>query len=184
MKKILIILLLTTIFACNSGNKTKSETQKDNVSNIKTETKNEPKKDYISSIKTETKTNIDSNSDIISKFLADISILKEVEDKNPIVLFQKLAKDKASKVLTVSKDNMKDILSSAKKYSNCVITTGDHTIVKIIDINNCKQSRSWEACMPFAKGYIKKGEFILQEDYINNIIGIPDSQVRKAYLFD
>lgn len=176
MKKILTITLLTVIFACNSGNKTKNETKKDNTSSAKTETK----------IKTKTKTNTktNSNSGIISEFLADTRTLENVKDNNPITLFQKLAEDKASKVLIVSKDNIKDILSLAKEYRACVITTGDHTIVKIIDINNCKQSGSWGACMPFANGYIKKGELILQEDYINNIIGIPDSQVRKAYLFD
>ena len=75
-------------------------------------------------------------------------------------------------------------MSSAKEYSNLVITTGNHTIVKIIDINNCKQSGAWGVCMPFANGYIKKGELIWQEGYINNSIGIPDSQVRKAYFFD
>ncbi|NMH87618.1 hypothetical protein [Flavivirga algicola] len=182
MKKILAILLLTAIVACNSGNKTKNETQEDTVSSTKTETKNEPKKDETPTVKTKTSTN--SDSDIISKFLTDISTLEKVENKNPISLFQELAEDKASKVMAVSKDNIKDILSSAKEHSNCVITTGDHTIVKIIDINNCKQSGTWGACMPFAKGYIKKGELIVQEDYINNIIGIPDTQVRKAYFFN
>ena len=49
---------------------------------------------------------------------------------------------------------------------------------------DCIQSGSWGACMPYAKGYIKKGSLIEKEDYINNIIGIPDSQLRKVYLFN
>ncbi|AUP79311.1 hypothetical protein [Flavivirga eckloniae] len=196
MKKILSILLLTVVFACNSGNKSKDETQKDNVPSAETEMRAETKTDTKAETKTETKTeaktetkietksNVNSNSNIVSEFLADIKTLEDVKGQNPISSFQKLAEEKASKVLTVSKDNIKEVLASAKEYSNCVITTGDHTIVKISDITDCKPSGSWGACMPFAKGYIKKGELILQEDYINNIIGIPDSQDRKAYLFN
>lgn len=154
MRKIFIIILLTSIFACNSEKNTKNETH------------------------------IDSYSSVISEFLSDTKTLENIKDNNPITLFQKLAENEASEVFIVSKDNIKDILSSAKEYSNLVITTGNHTIVKIIDINNCKQSGAWGVCMPFANGYIKKGELIWQEGYINNSIGIPDSQVRKAYFFD
>ncbi len=169
MKNILFIALVTVVFACNSEKKTNNETQEN----------------HIPKAKTEAKTNVNSNSvGMVSNFLLDVKALETIKGENPIALFQKLAADKASKVLTVSKDNIESILSLAKTYKNCVITTGDHTIVKIVDINNCKPSGSWGACMPFANGYIKKGDLMFQEDYINNIIGIPDSQVRHVYFFD
>ncbi len=166
MKKIFTSILIITILSCNSGNKANNDAEKDNASTTKTETER------------------GAELDIVSKFLVDTKTLESIKDKNPISLFQKLAETKASEVLTISKDNIKAVLSSAKEYRNCIIITGDHTIVKVTNISNCKPSASWGVCMPFAGGYIKKGELVFKEDYMNNIIGIPDSQVRKAYLFN
>ena len=84
----------------------------------------------------------------------------------------------------MDKNNIETVLTEAKTYKNCVIITGNHTIVKILDFDDCKQSSSWGYCMPTAEGYIKKGELVSQEDYINNIIGRPDAQKRTVYLFE
>jgi len=125
----------------------------------------------------------ESGSDIVTNFLNDVTSIEDVESKNPIVSFQESAAKIAEKVESITKDNIVDILEEAKEYKHCVIIIEDHTIVKIKDIEDCKQSGSWSACMPFAEGYIKKGELSYEEDYMNNIVGRPDSQERTAYLF-
>lgn len=182
MKKILIIILLTAIVGCNSDTKTKNETTRKTEIETGIEAKGKSKKDNISTPETNKKTNVKSS--IISSFLSDISSLENNENQNPIVSFQEAAENDASKSLVVSKDNMENVLSLAKDYNHCIITTEDHTIVKIDNTRDCKQSGSWGACMPFVTGYIKKGTLVLQEDYMNNIIGLPDSKVRMAYFFD
>jgi hypothetical protein len=85
--------------------------------------------------------------------------------------------------IVVSKKNIKKVLIKSKEYSNCVIVTGNHTIVKIISFDNCQQSGSWEACMPTVEGYIKKGNLNYKKDFMNNVIGKPDKQERVAYFF-
>ena len=125
-----------------------------------------------------------TNSIVIADFLTDISSLEKMNSKTPIADFEALATKMADKVLEIDKDNLAAVLTEAKGYSNCVIITGNHTIVKIVSFDDCKPSSSWGACMPFAEGYIKKGELVAQEDYINNIIGRPDKQTRTVYLFE
>ena len=124
-----------------------------------------------------------SQSPFISDFLTDINSIKSIEGENPIEKFQALAQNEASEVIVLTAENIEEVLNTAKNYKHCVITTGIHTIIKITDLANCKESGSWKTCMPFAQGFIKKGELIYKEDYMNNIIGIPDSQERKVYLF-
>lgn len=129
-----------------------------------------------------------SNSDttkqaVVSDFLSDISSLEEQE--KPIKTFVSVAQETADKVVDLDKTNIKDVLETAHGYQHLVIVTGNHTIVNIEhdELNNCKQSGSWGACMPYAEGYIKKGDLVFQEGYINNIIGTPDDQERVAYFF-
>ena len=132
--------------------------------------------------------NQSSNSDttnqaIVSDFLSDISSLEEQE--KPIKTFVSVAQETADKVVELDKSNIKDVLETAHAYQHLVIVTGNHTIVNIEhdELNNCKQSGSWDACMPYAEGYIKKGDLVFQEGYINNIIGTPDDQEHVAYFF-
>ncbi|PCI93634.1 MAG: hypothetical protein COB15_16020 [Flavobacteriales bacterium] len=140
----------------------------------------------IFSCSSDVNTNSDNNTEtaIVTEFLQDITTLKEVNSKSPIADFQEAAKTSASKILELDKNNIETVLTEAKTYKNCVIITGNHTIVKILDFDDCKQSSSWGYCMPIAEGYIKKGELVSQEDYINNIIGRPDAQKRTVYLFE
>ena len=185
MRKILSLIVLTLFFACNSDTKTDAKAKESDHSTTVTEVKKEEevKTDTKPTPKPEvTRTN---KSALVSGFLNNISSLEDVEGKkNPIVMFQELAANEANEVISISKDNIEDVLSKAKRYKNCVLTVKDHTIVKITDVNDCKQSGSWAACMPYATGYIKKGDLIFQEDYINNIIGLPNSQERIAYFFN
>lgn len=133
----------------------------------------------------ETETATTTENVIVVNFLNDISTLEDnaTEGKNPIVTFIAEAKQTADKSDNLTKANINDLLAEAKAYKHCVITTGDHTIVKITDLSDCKQSGSWGACIPFAEGYIKKGDLEKQKDYLNNIIGRPDDQERMMFLF-
>jgi len=118
------------------------------------------------------------------EILKDIKTLKNKENKTPIISFKNFANSKADKSISLTKTNISSSLIKAKEFKYCIITVGNHTIVKILDFDNCKQSGSWGACMPHAEGYIKKGELKYKKDYINNIIGLPDTQKRTMYLFN
>ena len=124
-----------------------------------------------------------SESLIVSNFLSDVRSLDRVNSTNAIVDFVKEAPKLASKTMELTKDNMDEFLTLGKEYDFGVITCGNHTIVRIKDFEDCKTSTSWGACMPYGEGYIKKGDFIYQTDFTNNIIGTPDSQKRVGYLF-
>ena len=127
----------------------------------------------------------EKDNSTVTNFLEDISSLEDnvAKGENPIVNFIETAKYSAEVSTKLTKENINDLLIEAKQYNHCVITTGDHTIAIITDLDDCKTSSSWDACMPYAKGYIKKGKLIHQSDYINNIIGLPDDQERILYLF-
>jgi len=91
---------------------------------------------------------------LVSNFLNDVSTLKNTEEGNPILLFKKYADEEADKVIQIEEDNMEEVLEKAKDFKYCVITVADHTIVKITDPNDCKQSTSWGAKMPLVEGFI------------------------------
>ena len=95
-----------------------------------------------------------------------------------------MAEEIAEDKIILSEKNIKIVLIKSKEFSNCVIITGNHTIVKIISFDNCQQSGSWKACMPAVEGYIKKGKLNYKKDFMNNVIGIPDKQERVAYFID
>lgn len=125
-----------------------------------------------------------ANSSLVDQFLANTSFLEEVEGDNPIESLAIIAEKQANQKINFGKNNIKSVLKQAKEYSGFFIIVENHTIVKIDDLDNCNPSGSWNACMPFGEGYIKKGKLVQREDYINNIIGLPDSQQRTAYLFN
>ena len=124
-----------------------------------------------------------NENNVVSNFLSDVKSLEIDTNTNSIVAFKELAEEIADNKMVISKKNIKKVLIKSKDYSNCVIVTGNHTIVKIISFDNCQKSGSWEACMPFVEGYIKKGKLNYKKDYMNNVIGTPDGQQRVAYFF-
>jgi len=136
----------------------------------------------ISSCSKTTKQEVNDSPSI--PFLEDVKSLENKKYKTPIITFKDFAISSAEKSIKLTKKNITASLTKAKEYKYCVIIVGVHTIVKISDLKNCKQSGSWGACMPFAEGYIKKGGLKYKKDYINNIIGLPDSQERTMYLFN
>lgn len=124
----------------------------------------------------------DKNSTIVTDFLKDINSLQEVKD--PINQFQIEATKSALKSINLTKENVKEVLKEAEKYTFLVIIVENHTIVKVTDISNCQDSGSWACCMPYATGFIKRGNLEYKEDYCNNIIGVPGTQKRVAYFFN
>jgi hypothetical protein len=124
-----------------------------------------------------------NKKNIVSEFLRNIHSLESDTNINPIAAFKELAKNLASEVVILSKENIGSILIKSKDYSNCIIVTANHTIVKIKSLDNCQQSGSWKVCMPYVEGYIKKGKLNYKKDYMNNVIGTPDNQERVAYFF-
>jgi hypothetical protein len=142
------------------------------------------KKQEVLKSQVEVQSSKKERSEFVSRVLVDISELRKIQDQNPITLFKELATVDASKVIDFSSDNIIEVLADAKAYKYCVFTTANHTLVKIIDMSDCVQSGSWGTCMPKVHGYIKKGKLIFKEDYMNNVIGRVDDQVRTAFLFN
>ncbi|WP_282070257.1 hypothetical protein [Olleya namhaensis] len=166
MKRITMALICILILGCKEDPKAK---KLDN--NSKTETTN-------NTVKTAKKS---TNTTSIA-FLENIKNLEKDTSNNPIDSFKKEATPIAKKVINITKTNIKDALTTAKNYKHAVITVEDHTIVTL-DLEDCKPSGAWGACMPKAEGYIKKGTLQYQNDYANNIIGLPDGQERLLFLF-
>lgn len=162
MKHLAYVLILVLALSCKNNQKEKVDTK------VESTTQNTEKD-------AETTTNL--------PFLIDIKSLEKDTSANPIETFKTKATNLATEVIKLNKDNIKDALTKAKDFKNVVITVDNHTIVKL-DVNDCKPSGAWSACMPKAEGYIKKGDLAYQNDYANNIIGLPDGQERLLFLFD
>lgn len=103
---------------------------------------------------------------------------------SPISSFNKIALEQASKSIVLTKENMAASLLEAKKYKACIITVGVYTIVKVSDFSKTIMSGSWGCRVPFGSGYVQKVTLNFKEDYINNIIGVPNSQRRMMFLFE
>ena len=162
MKHLAYVLILVLAFSCKDNQKEKVDTK------VESTTQN-------------TEKDTETTADL--PFLKDIKSLEKDTSANPIETFKTKATNLATEVIKLNKDNIKDALTKAKDFKNVVITVDNHTIVKL-DVNDCKPSGAWSACMPKAEGYIKKGDLAYQNDYANNIIGLPDDQERLMFLFD
>lgn len=102
----------------------------------------------------------------------------------PITQLDLILSEKADKSETISKDNIAEMLGMAKSYNKAVIIVGKHTIAIVEDFTHSQPSGAWGTNLPKAKALIQKsGEFNQEEDYLNNLIGIPDQQVRHLFLF-
>lgn len=101
----------------------------------------------------------------------------------PIASFNEIAAKQAKKTIRITKENIVAALEEAKNYAHCVITVGIHTIAVVSDPDRTTTSGAWGTQIPYGVGYISKGTLERREDYLNNIIGIPDNQERTMYLF-
>ncbi len=127
-----------------------------------------------------------ADGETMKEFLKGIPAFEneKISSIGSIPCINDIAKQKAAKTIGITGTNIKDVLTEAKQYKFNIIIVEAHTIVKITDIDNCSQSSSWGICMPYGEGYIRKGGFVSSKDYINNIIGKPDTQERTIYLFN
>ncbi len=128
----------------------------------------------------------DNKSETLSKFLSDIMAIDAsvLNSSEPIGEIARIAVEQSAKNMELTKENIEAVLDEAANFNHALIIVGSHTIVMITDLNDCRQSGTWAACMPMAKGYVQKsGSLHEKQDYTNNIIGIPDQQTRKIYFF-
>ena len=126
------------------------------------------------------------NATIVKDFFhaTPAAAAEKVSNSAPVASVDAIAKKHAAKTISLTKENIAASLNEAKQFKYGILIVGSHTFVKIEDFTKCYTSGSWGACMPYGKGYIKKGALVAQNDYINNIIGRTDSQVRTLYLFN
>ncbi|HPG34590.1 MAG TPA: hypothetical protein PLM34_12095 [Lentimicrobium sp.] len=124
------------------------------------------------------------NEQIVNLF-SGVAVMADAnfDDQLPIKSVNEIAAEKADKTAEVTKESLPELLKEAAGYSAVFITVGNHTILKITDLEDCQASGAWGTCMPKGKGFVQKGELQPKEDYINFIIGIPDGQARKIFMF-
>ncbi len=122
----------------------------------------------------------------VSDFLDGIINLEDatLNEHNPILTANSLAAKQADEVQELTETNIGEILEKGRQYSHCLISVEQHTLVLVTDWDDCKQSGSWDSCMPYGKGFIKREKLNSQDDYINHIIGTPDAKRRTAFFFE
>lgn len=127
-----------------------------------------------------------TNAEKLNALLGDIVNVgnSNVNPERPISNYNLLSLQQADTMYVITKSNIQELITIAKKYDKAIITVGRHTIVRIDDWTNCIQSGSWGVCMPKGKGFIQRGIMEEKDDYINNIIGQPDGQRRTLFLFN
>jgi uncharacterized protein YggL (DUF469 family) len=127
-----------------------------------------------------------SNSETLKEFLDGIINFENatINEGTPIADIKALAAEQAALMKDLTKESVKEVLETAKDYHFCVITIGEHTIARITDLEFTQMSGSWATAMPMGEGYIQKNGLTMKNDFLNNIIGIPNSQERKVYFFN
>lgn len=120
---------------------------------------------------------------VFTDFVKDVKSLENYKRHDAFKQISEIAKTEASKKIIITKSSIKSLLEEAKDYKFCIIFVADHTIVKVTDFYDCKQSGSWGACMPKGEGFVIKGKWNYKNDFINNIISLADNQSRVAYLY-
>lgn len=126
----------------------------------------------------------EAKNKLVEKVTQEVTELTNEVAGNAIEAFNEEAAKEADKVIELTEFNMKKALATAADYKECIVVVENHTLVKVVDLEDCKKSGSWSACMPMCEGFIKKGELQPQKDYMNNVIGRPDKQKRTMYLFN
>ena len=121
---------------------------------------------------------------IYDAFLTDLDALKDFEG-NPVPEFKEYAEKNADASRELHKSNAEKAFADGKNYKHVFIVLDNHTVVRIVDFDNCKMSGSWGVCMPLGAGYIRKGGGLNYEnDHVNNIVGRPDHGEQIIYYFN
>jgi hypothetical protein len=123
----------------------------------------------------------ENKAETMKQFVKDIPSLAS-EKITTIDGLVEASKKKASKTIVLTKDNIAESLKEANGKT-CIIVVEKHTFVKFSDTKKCNTSGSWGACMPYGEGYIQNVNLKSVNDYINNIIGKPDTQNRTLFIF-
>ncbi|MGZ2368922.1 hypothetical protein ACXR6G_03975 [Ancylomarina sp. YFZ004] len=124
---------------------------------------------------------------VLKQFLSDIITVdaKQINSQQPIISINEIAQIKAEKAITINRESIGSALIEAKNYKYCLISVDAHTLVRVISFKDSSPSGAWRASMPLCKGYIQKsGVLHEKKDYLKNLIGRPDSQIRIMYLFN
>jgi len=124
---------------------------------------------------------------VLKQFLSDIIKLdgKQLNKQQPIISINEIAQTEADKTIEINRESISTALQEAQNYKYCLISVDAHTLVKVISFKDSSPSGAWHAAMPMCKGYIQRsGVLHEQKDYLKNLIGRPDSQVRMMYLFN
>ncbi len=124
---------------------------------------------------------------ILKEFLTDIIKIdgNKLNKHQPIISINEIAKSKAEKMIEINSESIGKALLEAKSYKHCLISVNGHTLIRVISFKDCSPSGAWRASMPLCKGYIQKsGVLYEKKDYLKNLIGRPDSQIRTMYLFN
>ena len=126
-----------------------------------------------------------AKSEEIQAVLENIDAVKDFENGSKVISnFQEKANAQADEVTNLRKTNISAFFEKAKYYEYCIVTVGEHTILKVSDFEDCQTSGSWATCLPLVEGYIRSNGWVYKKDYANQIIGTPDDQKRFAYLFN
>ncbi len=124
---------------------------------------------------------------VLKQFLTDIIKLdgNKLNKQQPIISINEIAKSKAEKAIEINSESIGKALLEAENYKHCLISVDGHTLVRVISFKDSSPSGAWRAAMPLCKGYIQKaGVLHEKKDYLKNLIGRPDSQIRTMYLFN
>ena len=124
---------------------------------------------------------------VLKQFLTDIIKIdgKELNQQQPIISINEIAKSKAEKAIEINSESIGKALLEAKNYKHCLISVDEHTLIRVVSFEDSSPSGAWRAAMPLCKGYIQKsGVLHEKKDYLKNLIGRPDSQIRIMYLFN
>lgn len=126
-----------------------------------------------------------AKADTLTSFLEGVIDTQgsKINLNEPIISIRTLAQAQAEKSIQLSKANINAALNDAREYKYALIIVGKHTLLKITDFDDCKKSTSWGANMPYAEGYVQKDGLTKKSDYLNQLIGKPDSQSCVMYLF-
>ena len=124
---------------------------------------------------------------VLKEFISDIINFegKTLNEDQPIISINSMARETAAEVIIITRENINLALIEAKTFKHCLIISNHHTLIRILNIEDCSPSNLWGTSMPLSRAYIQKnGTLHKKKDHLNNLIGRPDSQVRTMYLFN
>lgn len=131
--------------------------------------------------------NAQTNAERVCNLFSSVLDFSEAKlnDERPIANLNQLAAKQADTLFIFNKNNASSIFNLAKKYEYAIISVERHTVVLVDSWSNSTKSGYWGFRMPHGTGFIQKNNLMTkEEDYVNNIIGVPNGQRRTIFLFN